>query len=293
MAAMNVARISLAFVLLTAAGCGSAPPRGTGPSAAVDALATQVLPAGAYWYQFSTCDDACRVPKAATIQRFASVDLARPVVHALEGKLPPGYPIVLHQDQLTIAPTAGLEVVVVYGLHVDAAKADAYVGDLGALGKDATVVPIVDGFPIVDKPDAKGVHLISRVDRGSVGTNLPAYDRKHVVDGDGHPVDPARIGGAPTACRVRLGDFFLVSRDDVLPYRWAPVRCEGEIAYIPWRQSLLGGATVLPGDGGPRLRQVTNVACDTAAFTTWKYTLKGRTDVISDDPPPACSNPAP
>jgi hypothetical protein len=293
---MRYQRLPLSSVLAslsTIAACGSALPRGTGPSATVEALAPQVLPAGAYWYTYSACDDACRVPKVATILRFTTPEVARPAVALLEGKLPPGYPVILHQDQLTIAAKPGLDVIVVLGFHVDAAKADAYLVDLGALAGKATIEPILDGFPPADKPDATGVHLVSRIDRGTYGANLPAYHRADVVGPDGQAIDPARIGKAPSACRVRLGDFFIVERADVLWYRWAPVRCDGQVAYIPWRSSLLGGATVLPGPDGPRLRQVTNVACDAAGFTTWKYTLKGRAAVIADDPAPVCDNPAP
>ena len=59
-------------------------------------------------------------------------------------------------------------------------------------------------------------------------------------------------------------------------YRWAPVRCGAQRAYVRWTDTLLSTAIVPRSGGGYRLVQVVEVSCDVASFEEWRYGPAGK-----------------
>lgn len=244
--------------------------------------------AGMYWLPYSTCDE-CERPKALVAYVVKTPAAAQQIKKALDGKLALGLPYVVHTDQLGLTPS-GIAVVLGSFSSLDAAKAAAAkapkVG--GAIAKATELVLDQYGMPVGKGETPRSV---TEVDRGAPVQAWSAADIKQVETAAAFSEDPEaqatiesgyrwmlrELAKKKPACTVRPGDIFLAENKDVKVYEFAPVRCGGKLAYIPWTSSLLGYAVIVNAGGGKfRLRQLVGAQCDSPIIEEWTYDQKGR-----------------
>ena len=253
------------------------PPSPSGaPCAALDGL---LLPAGLHFRQhtFNTCTkpSRCAAPKAAVLvgvartaagaeRRTAQAEQVRPA-------LPPGYPLVVHTDELGLDDATLDGVAVVAGLFLTAADAHRWKGACATLHPTARVLPLAtSGEALTRLPTGMlRRHYVTRI---SAGPPVPAYAEQDLEQL--HPV-----AGAPRVapmCTLKPGRLFIFNTRHVRWYKWAPVRCGNRKAYVRWTSSLLASTVMRRPHGKTLLRQVTRVVCEHPQLSTWRYDNTGR-----------------
>lgn len=229
-----------------------------------------LLPAGLYWVGYDTCDD-CPRPTAATVVVADDEKAARQVVARVPAGLPLGYPLVVHVDELGLVDRSIRGIAVVLGLHETPERGVEWL---------AAVQPHVPEARLLRLGESRswegGQGLV--VSRIAAGPPVNAYDRAAVEQLENQQreeIAPEVLAEQLSPlCAIDAGELFVVGIDDLQWYRWAPVRCGDRAAYVPWRATLLGWATVIPVDGGYRLRQVTHVECDQPDIEEWPYSAE-------------------
>jgi hypothetical protein len=300
-------------LLATLTGCPAAPPPEHGgttaggeppPEAAfpVAQPVAGVLPAGLYfrngYLRYATERDWPDPTCAAALGPFtdeAAADRALQVGAPAAGA--PGYPLVLHTEQLRLADRDAYGVVIVLGLYADAAAARAHVAASGLV--EARVLPLMDfesslaaeNWAAGDGTDRFGP--VKYVVRLAPGPAVPAYaragmealDARRATDTDESPIAPA--------CMLEAGSWFVVGYEELweVGRRWAPVRCGGEPAFVPWTATLLETLVEPLAGGGWRMVQVGDVSCDVACFCEWPVLVDGSRVVEGEDPASGCCCP--
>lgn len=229
--------------------------------------ADELLPAGLYWVGYDTCD-GCPRPNAATAAIVENEAAARAALAQLPPGLPLGYPLVVHTDELGLADRSVRGIALVLGLHRSPAQGVQWLRILNEHVPEARVFLLGAGESWVG-----GVgRTIARI---AAGAPVPAYERAAVAELENQQsdeIEPEVLAARlQPLCTVEPGEIFLAQVDDLEWYRWAPVRCGDQPAYVTWRATLLGWATVIPTDDGYRLRQVTHVECDQPDIEEWPY----------------------
>jgi hypothetical protein len=246
--------------------------------------------AGLYWEPYATCYD-CDRPTAVVAYVVSDAREASAIVDALHGKLAFGLPYVVHTDDLGIAPRG---IAVVIGNY----------GDRAAATEAATAAPViarhhaaVHGITTADDrgPSHDPPSHVTVVDRGAP---VPAWSKRDVdrataaLDKTEDPAAHAtlqaqhawvqrELANLPPLCVVKPGEMFVVQESELRYYEFAPVRCGGQLAYIPWTKSLLGHAVIVPDRArgtGYQLIQVVGAECDSPVEGTWRYDHQGRHD---------------
>ncbi len=305
------------FVIVTlAAACGSAPPPmpvtavapiaiapappavAPPPAAAPPAAAKQAEPpplrpeatAGLYWEPYVTCYD-CDRPDAVVAYVVSDAREARAIVAALDGKLAFGLPYVVHTDDLGITPRG---IAVVIGNFGDRAAATAAAATAPVIARHHAVVHGLTENDELGTPHDPPSH-VTVVDRGAP---VPAWSKRDVdraTAAMNDSEDPAahetlvaehawvarELAKRTPLCVVKPGDMFVVQESELRYYAFAPVRCGGRLAYIPWTKSLLGHAVIVPDrerGTGYQLIQVVGAECDSPVEGTWRYDEAGRHD---------------
>jgi len=293
-----------------AAACGSAPPPTpvTAPKPIADApvqptIAPPVVAkpaepppirpeatAGLYWEPYVTCYD-CDRPDSVVAYVVSDVREARAIVDALHDKLAFGLPYVVHTDDLRISPRGIAVVIGNYGDR-DAAKLAAAAAPV--IGRRHAAVHGLTDNDELGSPHDPPSH-VTVVDRGAP---VPAWSKRDVdraTAAMNDSEDPAahetleaqhawvarELATRPPLCVVEPGDMFVVKESELRYYELAPVRCGGQLAYVPWTKTLLGHAVILPDrerGTGYRLIQVVGAECDSPVEGTWRYDDAGRHD---------------
>jgi hypothetical protein len=223
------------------------------------------------------------------------------------GALDPGYPLVVHTDELGLVDP-GLEgIVLVVSLQESLEKAEAW---LAGRDVEARIEPLLDeeGYwkrlGLLDDSQSDELSGLPRfmVVQVDAGDPTPAFARDRVdgvMEGMGdrckaedlHDVPPW-----PELCQVRGGAVFLM---DVRQYQrghwyhWAPVTCEGADAYVSWRATRLGTVILPSGPAAYRMIQVGGASCDMPCYCEWEVDgsgIKVRDGTVSErcDCPPVC-----
>jgi hypothetical protein len=79
-------------------------------------------------------------------------------------------------------------------------------------------------------------------------------------------------------CQLPAGAIFVLREEEIggFYYRFVPVSCGEQRAYVAWRNTVFG-ATVIPrGDGTYRIVQTVGAECDAAEREEWSYDVHGR-----------------
>lgn len=249
--------------------------------------------AGLYWVPYTTCDD-CEAPAALVAYVTPDETTARSILHALDGTLALGLPYAIHTDDLA---TAGSAIAIVTGSYSVTAAATAALAHLAPIAGVAPAVIDLGSLPR-DQIAAESHHVVV-IDRGSA---VPAWSTADVeaifagsddADGaDGSDDEPSTHGSFHVhlmrslrtrrpACMVQPGDLFVAGPDDhVQWYDLAPVRCNGQVAYVEWTSTLLGHAVIVRDDSRDGVRatlsQVVGAECDMPFIESWVYDRNGR-----------------
>jgi hypothetical protein len=277
------------LLLAALAACGSsAAPSTTTPKAAPAPRERVAVPpsiaAGVFWIPYESCP-TCDEPKALAAYVAADVATARSIASRLDGALDLGLPFVAHAQEIGLAREA---IVVAIGAYATRAEAEAAVRVAPPIaGRTAEVID-VPSYEAMVGGEVK--HHVVRIDRGGPVKAWSAADVQEIEDAANESSDPAthateasrrrwiaeRLSARKPACTVEPGEFFVADRDQVRWYEYAPVRCGDAPAYVPWKASLLGHATVVREGTGYRLYQVVGAQCDSPIVESWKYDENGR-----------------
>ncbi len=276
-----------------APGPAAAPITDTPPTMPVaDARAAGFLPAGLYfrngylrWIHLE--EGWPNATHAVVVGPFPDAREAQKTIEALAfPPLPPGYPMALHSDELGLLDETKVGVVVVLGFFAEKAAADAW--RTGHPIPDARVEALADLETAFDREmalegdfgeDMSGpLRLVFQI---VPGDPVPAYPRGAVdaaedahfnwATEDSRGPDPLVQAPTEPLCIVQPGDLFLVRYREAIYtyYRWAPVHCGEEPAYVPWIMTTKNSVVVPQEDGTYRMIQVGEVQCDVACFCEW------------------------
>ncbi len=212
-----------------------------------------------------------------------------------------GFPWVIANHDLRIAGRCADAVVVVTGLFVSASDARAWqaqdrsrrayrivaldteagarcaweVDDSGrevdARGRRVEVVQI---DPAADAPGYSPAAL-DRIEQQQSTRAVSSEERERM------------IAAAPVTCTVPRGSVHIFQdRESMYRYGWrfAPARCRGRLVFVPVERTMRSILIERRPGGETRIRQITDVMCDSASFDVWRYTLDGR-QVIPGQPP--------
>ena len=228
----------------------------------------------------------------------AGVDLdvqeARALVRDLPD-LPTGYPLVAHVNEIFLQDKSwgtnkqwnGLSVVT--GLFRSVEEACTWL-DTSSL-ETGWVVPLLDYDAAYERRRVMyGNDHWPRVVQVVHGPPIEAYPAKAIElaelkhDNPGQyglevrPPDPLVEPPVKPLCSIEGGEFSLTSAEDwhLSPYyRWAPVYCGNEPAYVPWLSTTLISATCLTEDGMARMFQLSEVECGVPCFCEWDLDKNG------------------
>ncbi len=238
-----------------------------------------ILPAGLYFRHGYLAPRAAGAPPArfAVLHGvFATPAAAEQAVAAIPG-LAPGYPMVVHTDELGLTDPSVQGVAVVAGLYADPAAAAQ-----AATGPGLSVAPLLDadaahrraiGLGDAADPTAPRLQAVRLRPGGSPAyarAAIEAAEEAHFNYADVPGPDPLASPPEPL-CHLDGGRVFLATGADhaLDPYRWAAVDCDGQPAYVPRERTLLGTLFLPLATGGARVVQVARVECDTASFRHW------------------------
>ncbi|MBN1769800.1 MAG: hypothetical protein JXB32_00955 [Deltaproteobacteria bacterium] len=302
------------IALAALAGCPAPPvtgaPAGTDAGGGATAEATTspggpaagLLPAGLYfrngYLRYATARDWPDPTCAAALGPFADEAAADEALgRAAPATAGPGYPLVLHTEELRLADRDAYGVVIVLGLYADAAAAEGHVAASGLAG--ARVLPLMDfesSLAVEDwvAPDgSERFGPVKRVVRLAPGPAVPAYSRPAIDELDARREADADEAPVAPACTLEAGDWFVVGYDELweVAREWAPVRCGDEPAFVPWTTTLLEALVEPLTGGGWRMMQVGGVECDVACFCEWPVLEDGSRVVEGDDPASGCCCP--
>jgi len=244
------------------------------------------LPPGNYvGHGYSTCP-RCELPRWAVIVAIVSdAPRASSIARELDGRLPLGYPWLQHTDDLALEANGERGIIVVAGLFQSRTAARGFM----------RATPLPDGTRLVRLASREfAAHRYYANERTPEGReNL----RSVVTIAHGEPVyayapdDVPNYGEEPEPrgfprCVVRPLESFEVTYEELYSahaYDWAPVRCDGELAYVRWTDTLLESTILAMPDGSHRLVQLVEVLCDQPAFREWRYDRTGRRPLEPDD----------
>lgn len=280
---------SYAVVLLLVA-CGAADrapaePAQVAPVAAVAAdppapssgRFSAFLPAGVYWQGYRTCP-GCVQDVQMVAARAKSAEQARELAARVSNLgLPLGYPLIEHGAQIQIAEDLQEDILVIVGILATEAEARALVASLADTELELQVIPAPqDGA-------GQGVGQLVTLMPGP-GT-VPAYRRDDVNDKRSGSFelyftgDPkaarAKLAAVEPVCQIDRDQVFEVSRKKIDWYRWVPVRCGQELAFVDWRETRTMATFFTDPNGKRRLRQVVLVECDVPTILEWPVNERG------------------
>ncbi len=292
------------LLVIVGSGCGGAgapaPASESTPAPAPEAAARAaeaataapagVLPAGLYFRDHvykSICED-CAAPTAAAVAGvYGDAAAAQAAVARVAAmRLAPGYPLVLHSDDLGFTSAKVRGVAVILGLFRTTAEARGWLTSANPPG-GSRVLALLDAdaaFARLDaqRGDTAGIET-PRIVRIDAGPPAPAWSRReldawHDAENSGEPPDPY---AAEPACTIAPGTIFLLDREEMWRYdpEHLPVTCPGgEPALVRKDRTLLDAAIIARPDGTAELHQVMSVTCDHPDIQTWTYhPTRGRT----------------
>ena len=226
------------------------------------------LPAGSYFTHatYSSLCPECATPYSALVEWVADEGAATDALNRYESAgLAPGYPFVLHADELGEA-NAPQELAVVLQLFDGNGEAAAcWLEESGYA--DAVVISLEYGDDVFRRlfTESEGDEVIFQraVQIETGGPAVSAEALNGISFNDLATVDPANL---PALCEVERNDVFVVESFRMFShgYGWVPVWCPDGLAYV--RRTSTRVDTIV-SDGGTR--QVVDVQCDSAYVESW------------------------
>jgi len=297
-------RSSCVVLLIAALGCGSstgtAPPPNepqTGASSSSTGLAdtlvavpqTEVLPAGIYFrgHVYSTCLD-CDDPGAAVVLDVYGDPPAaeRAVREVPPERLPFGYPLVVHTDELGLEESPRAGIAVVLGLFRKLEQAQDW------LSRNPDAFPQAQARALADTDAAfeRWLQLPQRrVVQLQAGEPVPALSEddarvwtdylecaEHSADLTSCPPLP-RPDPQPM-CELPAGAISVLREEEIdgFYYHFVPVSCGEQRAYVAWRNTVFGATVIPQQDGTYRIVQTVGAECDAPEYEEWSYDARGR-----------------
>ncbi|MEM6989831.1 MAG: hypothetical protein AAF721_05025 [Myxococcota bacterium] len=245
-----------------------------------------VLPATLTWRGYTICgmNDAptpCEDATAAVVDGVLAESVARERLGGLapEG-LAPGYPMVVHSDELGLSDASKRGVVIVLGLFASETAAKAW---RDAERPKAEVATLASPKAFAERTRrAADTSVVVRI---RPGTPVAAY-----ADGELEPTTEPPSARTPL-CTIDGGVFSVVSMEahDEFVYSSAPVTCPGGVdAHVRWDDTM-SMTVVGQAKAGPAHWQVVNVECDSPQYARWKLSAAGdRTGKPTLLPGPDC-----
>jgi hypothetical protein len=256
-------------------------------STSVAAADDAPLPAGDYFRPFYSTCPCCPRPMAAVLAGVYAVEpeAATAVARAAALRLPLGYPLVLHTAELGLAGAVPSGIAVVLGLFPDEASARSWRDKLGPGFSAAMVVNLLDeqtfskslqGKVDPDTPAATVVRIAS-------GSAVPAFSAGEIeklrAKDHSSTLGSSKLKPSHPVCTVPPGAFFVAHEKESrsFVYRWAPVRCGNELAYVAWDKTMVKATVVPVGGGAYHLVQVVDMASeDEPVYGEWLFDQDGR-----------------
>ena len=238
-----------------------------------------------------TCDD-CTTPQAIAAYVTPDEHVARTIRGSLDGKLALGLPFVIHTDELGLAPRGIAVVIGAFSTPDGAAHAAAASPEIAGLHAQSFAIdPKAEPaetprhVTVVDRGGPVRAWSKADVDAAKAALDATSDPDAHATLAAMHAWVLRRLATRPAACTVLPGDLFVVEDGELDWYELAPVRCEGQLAYIDWTQSLLGHAVIVREHGAQKLTQIVGAECDSPILKTWRYDADGRHDDAAAPPP--------
>ena len=232
-------------------------------TAVVTALADDkgVLPAGVSWNgdTYPVCEteptpQRCLRPRAAVVTGvFDEAEAGKQLAAVDRDGLAPGYPLVVHTDELELesADRRGVAIVLALFARPDAAEAWA---------KSRTSTEVL---PIVAQPVTDGGR--KRVARLRPGT-VPAHAKDELGQID-HGVDPGE-----KVCELPGGSLAVFEDTEGVVYASIPVTCpDGTKAFVRWWDTMVFTTVGDDPSGKPRAWQLVGAECDEPRFAHWRW----------------------
>ena len=255
------------------------------PTAVAGALpvpkaAARPLPAGLYFRGYDTCGD-CEMPTHVVLAEvLATPGAAEAAVAAIPAAATstPGYPLVVHSDELGVVG-GDHGIVIVLGLFGSAQAADAWAV---AHAPRSRVLALLD-----NESDVEGAKVV----RIAAGVPVAAYDRRAVERVDASLEERtwstraewtaalrAGVEALEPACMLAPGAIQLWEPDVNFThwYAWAPVQCGDVEAYVAWANTSLTTTVIPLADGSHEIVQVAGAECDTPILARWPWSPGGK-----------------
>lgn len=229
------------------------------------------LPAGLYgqWpYESAVCE-YCEAPRHALLWAVhADPEAARADVENLTQKdldLQPGYPLVVHTDELGITPDGYDGIAVVLGLFATRDDAEASRDDLG-LG--AQRLSVIDVPGLDEMRDFRGEHdikRVARVHRDATAWRVTDVERlMQDKPGIAYAPSPKLLTIEPADCEVSTGRLIVTPQFvDKWGYRFVETTCDDEPVVIRVADTLLRAVVIYELSEKQWVsKQVLGVECD-------------------------------
>jgi hypothetical protein len=244
--------------------------------------------AGLYWLPYVTCWD-CAPPAALVAYIAPDVATASAIRDAVDGKVRFGLPYVVHTDEIGASPRGIAVVTGAFGKREWAATAAEGSGAIA--GVTPRVIEVNKDYW------SEAPRHVTVIDRGPPTPAWSAADLRAVEEAMSESDDPdaqntlesqhrwmeEHLAAKKPACTLAPGDMFVAEDSELEWYSFAPVRCGKELAYVPWKRSLLGHAVIVnEANGDHMLMQVVGAECDSPIIETWEYDENGRIERAKD-----------
>lgn len=246
----------------------------------------RVLPAGIFFRSHTyrpcahvdereqTASGLCTEPMAAVVSGvFAKPrDAERALANSRASKLSPGYPFAAHSDELGIADPAREGVAVILGLFETAREADRWLAQHPIAGAERVL--LLDAEGAFARYDQSPQRLAVVIDADGP---VPAYAARHFEWREDREPEGVVAGETVPLCHLEPGSVFVAHAEELQTtwYDFAPVRCNGELAFVEWTRTRVSATVWQRADGSAELLQIVEVSCDRPTFEIWTLDARG------------------
>jgi hypothetical protein len=249
----------------------------------------RVLPAGQYFLSSGKnigVELGCPRPRTALLLGvFHKVEDVEKAIRALPSNaITLAYPWVVASADFEIAEGVAPGIAVVMGLFANRRDAEAFRQSGGEWARDLTLVNLRRDEPSGWGPSHKSATVVQM----GHGERQNAYWFADVLEAekliDYPEYRQARKVDAAAACTVEPGAVFAINPDapgwgrfdGLAEFVWAPVLCDGRVAYVLRTSTRTESVVWLARDGHYHIAQNVVWECDDPTVDDWKYDESGR-----------------